>query len=163
MADTERKHPELINKVVIENEMKGLIPNCKKREWVGVFKTDSRRRQLRIGEVRIKQVQKFKYHGRVKADDGKCDIKIRSCIGIAINAFPNLSKVYIKRKITLDKNAWLLSNICFPIVNPRQSFHRWSGYLRQLRSLSSRETKHKNNGLSKASFFPWDRFTFTIF
>lgn len=59
MADTERKLKELQKRV--KKSENGLNINCKKPEYMVVSKRNTPIWKLQIGDIKIKQVQSFKY------------------------------------------------------------------------------------------------------
>lgn len=108
MAGTEGKLQEL-DKVVKESKKKGLTMSISKRV--------SLRQELQIGDIKIKQVQKFNYQGSVITEDGKYDTEIEKCIGMAKNAFQKLNKMLSNRNFIRNSNnsTKLLCNINLPI------------------------------------------------
>ena len=77
IADSEEKLKELLDKVVEESKNKGLSINCKKTECMVVSRKDSLKCELKICDIKIKQVKKFNYLGSMLTEDGKCDTEIQ--------------------------------------------------------------------------------------
>lgn len=78
---------------------------------MSISKNDSQWCGLHIGILKS-QVEKFKYLDSVAIDNRKCDMKIQNHIGIAKDAFQNLSKVLRHRKISSEKRRDLKQQRC---------------------------------------------------
>lgn len=65
MAGSERKWKVLLDKVVKENNTKELTIKCMKVECIVVSKRKRPSYDLFSGDIKIKQVQKFNYLGRI--------------------------------------------------------------------------------------------------
>ena len=63
IAKSEKKLPDMWDKVVEESKKKGLTIKCKKTECMVVSKRESPACALKIGDNTIKQVQKLNYLG----------------------------------------------------------------------------------------------------
>ena len=113
VAGSERKLQQMLDKVVEEGNKMGMAINCKKTECLVVSKRKSPRCELRIGEVLIKQVDKFSYLGSIITEDGKCDIEIKRRIGMAKDTFNKLEKVLKSRKMLMSTKKRVLE--CYVI------------------------------------------------
>ncbi|XP_069972232.1 uncharacterized protein [Penaeus vannamei] len=85
--------------VVDASRKKGLTINCKKTECMVVSKRTSPPCELKIGQEKIKKVQKFNYLGSMVSEDGRCDTEIRKRIGIAKDTFQKLGTVFKDRRL----------------------------------------------------------------
>lgn len=65
VADTGRKLQEVLDKIVKENEKRGLIINSQTKECMDVSKGNSPRSELRTGDTKTKQVRTFNYPGKM--------------------------------------------------------------------------------------------------
>ncbi len=93
MAESGGELQELLDTVAEESRKKGLSINCKKTECMVVSKRRNPRRRLHIGDVEIKQVEKFNYLGSMLTEDGKCDTEVRRRIGLAKEAYQKLDEI----------------------------------------------------------------------
>lgn len=67
----ERKLKWLLDKIVNEGKKERQSINYKKAKCIIINKRESSRCEQHLGDVKIKQVQKYNYLGRVQTDDGK--------------------------------------------------------------------------------------------
>ena len=124
IADTEEKLKKLLDKAVKGSKGKGLTIHCKKAECMVVSRKDSPKCDLKIGDIKIKQVKKFSYLGSMLTKDGKCDTEIQRRIGIAKDAFQKLSKVLTNRKMTIKTRKRVLD--CYVITNLLYASECWT-------------------------------------
>ena len=124
IANSEEKLKELLEKVVEESKNKGLSINCKKTECMVVSRKDSLKCELKIGDIKIKQVKKFSYLGSMLTEDGKCDTEIQRRIGIAKDAFQKLSRVLTNRKMTIKTKKRVLD--CYVTTNLLYASECWT-------------------------------------
>lgn len=74
-------------------------------DYMVVIKRDSPNCKLHIGDVKIKQLQKFCYLGNVITDDRKCNTEIQGHIGIVKVTFQKVSKSKCIKIRNKDKSA----------------------------------------------------------
>lgn len=97
-----------------KEKTKSLTVNCKKREYMDKRKIP--RRQLQMGDVNVKQMQKCKYLGSILT--GKCNTEIQTHIGTGDRCIPKAKKGADKRKDFVrnkEKNIGLLRDIHYLI------------------------------------------------
>jgi hypothetical protein len=106
----------MLDKVVEEGNKMGMAINCKKTECLVVSKRKSPRCELRIGEVIIKQVDKFSYLGSLITEDGEWDVEIKRRIGMAKNTFYKLEKVLRNRKMLMSTKKRVLDSYVMSVL-----------------------------------------------
>lgn len=87
MAGRERNHQRILEKLLKEISRKVLTTKCKLDECTAVNTRYNSICDDQIGEVKIRQVQKFSHTGNVLIDSGKYETETRRWIGIAENSF----------------------------------------------------------------------------
>ena len=115
IAESEGKLQEILDKVVESSERKGLSINCKKTECISKQKT-AKQCKILIGDIPIKQIQKFNYLGSMLTADGKCDLEIRRRIGMAKDAFQKLGSIMKNIKISVATKIRMLNCYVFSIL-----------------------------------------------
>lgn len=60
--------------------------------------------EVRIGDLKIKQIHKFKYLGSVLTKNGKCDIKIQTRILNSKEYISNTKQIIEKRRNSVKRN-----------------------------------------------------------
>jgi len=117
IAESEEKLQEILDKVVEASEKKGLTINCRKTECMVISKQKvAKQCKIRIGDILIKQVQKFNYLGSMITEDGKYDQEIRRRIGMAKAAFEKLGKIMKNNKISMSTKIRMLNCYVFSIL-----------------------------------------------
>lgn len=71
LAETERELQDFLHRAVKEGQKKGLMINCKKTKSIVISKRKNPSVSLRIEDVKIEMVQKFKYQGIVLSEESK--------------------------------------------------------------------------------------------
>ena len=71
---------------------------------------------IRIGNQTIKQVTRFKYLESMLTSDGKSDTEIKNRMGMAKEAFQNMSKILKNQNITMDTRKRILACYIYPIL-----------------------------------------------
>ena len=95
IADSEEKLQELLNKLAIESERKGLKINIKKTFCMVIAKSKvTPTCRIKLNGNEIKQVMQFKYLGSMITSDGKCEKDITSRIGMAKQHSGNSNRTY---------------------------------------------------------------------
>jgi len=129
LAESQEKLQDLLDKVVDASRKKGLTINCKKTECMVVSKRTSPPCELKIGQEKIKKVQKFNYLGSMVSEDGRCDTEIRKRIGIAKDTFQKLGTVFKDRRLGIKQKLeyWTVTSIRFyyMAVNAGQYQRKW--------------------------------------
>ena len=82
-----------------------------------VNKRESPQCQVKVGEIDIEQVTKFNYLGSFRTEDGKSDIEIRRCIGIAKNTLMKLGKILRNSKISMHTKKKVLNCYVEPVLS----------------------------------------------
>ena len=90
----------------------------------GVSRKNSPKCDLKIGDIKIKQVKMLSFLGNMLTEDGKCDTEIQRRIGIAKDAFQKLSKVLTNRKMTIKTRKRVLD--CYVITNLLYASECWT-------------------------------------
>src|SRR6516225_7306849 len=65
----------------------GMRINVKKTKAMVISKIEGKKVEIKIGQHKVEQVQKFKYLGALVTEDGKCEEEIKCRIAIAKQAF----------------------------------------------------------------------------
>ena len=107
IAKSGKEVQDLLDKVDEEGKKKGLTINCKKTEYIVLGKRESPACALKIGNNTIKQVQKFNYLGRSLAQNGKCNEEIKKRIGMAKDAFSEVSENCEKQQVIIRHKKWI--------------------------------------------------------
>ena len=91
-----------------------------------VSRKDSPNCDLKFGDIKIKQVKKFRYLRSMLTKDGKCDTKIQRRIGIAKDAFQKLSKVLTNRKMKIKTRKRVLDSYVGQLCNLLYASECWT-------------------------------------
>ena len=102
-----------------------------------VSRKDSLKFELKIGDIKIKQVKKFSYLGTMLTEDGKCGTEIQRCIGIAKDAFQKLRKVLTNRKMSIKTGKRMLD--CYVMTNLLYASECWTITARMRSKLEAAE------------------------
>ena len=81
-----------------------------------VSRKDSLKCELKIGDIKIKQVKKFSYLGSMLTEDGKCDTEIQRRIGLySERCFPKIKTkkrvldCYVTTNLLYASECWTIS------------------------------------------------------
>ena len=92
----------IFNRVKEESERKGLNINIRKTKTMVLSKNSPAPRfQLRCGEQRVEQVERFEYLGSIITEDVRCKEEINRRIMIAKAAFINMKNILTNRKLSI--------------------------------------------------------------
>ena len=102
IADLEGKMQNILAKVTVESENKGLQLNPKKTECMVISKQSDIPvcSILRKGE-KIKQVDTFKYLGLTITPDVRCDTEIKKRIALSQDTFTKMKSIFTNRNIKI--------------------------------------------------------------
>jgi len=76
--------------------------NAKKTKLIVISKNEVTPPEVCINNVKIEQVDKFKYLGSIKTDDGKCTVDIRARIGRAKKVCLELNNIWKDKDVRKD-------------------------------------------------------------
>ena len=94
LAESVEDLQNLLDVAVRENELKGLLINCKKTECMVVSKKrDIPRCSLKVKDQRINQVSAFNYLGSTVTVDARCMNEMKKRIVLARSAFSKLNNI----------------------------------------------------------------------
>jgi hypothetical protein len=91
--------------------------NAKKTKLMVISKNETTPPEVCINNVKIEQVDKFKYLGSIKTDDGNCTIDIRARIGRAKKVCLELNNIWKDKDVRKDVKVKLLKALVWPIVS----------------------------------------------
>ena len=94
LAESVEDLQKLLDVVVRESELKGLLINCKKTVCMVVSKKrDIPRCSLKVKDQIINQVSAFNYLGSTITEDARCIKEIKKRIALAKSAFSKLNNI----------------------------------------------------------------------
>ena len=108
---------KLLDVVVSESELKGLLINCKKTECMVVSKKrDIQRCSLKVKDQIIKQVSAFNYLGSKITEDARCMKDIKRRIVLAKSAFSKLNNILRNTSLSLRTRMQVLNCYVYPVL-----------------------------------------------
>ena len=80
--------------------------------------------QLLIGEIGVKQVEKYSYLGSLITSDGECDSEIKKRIGLSKSIFEKMKKILRNRQLSIKKRLRVLHCYIFSTLTYDNEYHR---------------------------------------
>ena len=87
VADSEKGLQEIMDKLVEVGRKYDMEINVKKTKTMRMSKRDGSVVNIVIEGKNVEQVKKFRYFGAMITEDGRCDVEIKTRIGMAKDAF----------------------------------------------------------------------------
>ena len=107
----------IFNRVKEESERKGLNINIGKTKTMALPKNSPAPRfQLRCGELRVEQVERFEYLGSIITEDVRCNEEINRRIMIAKAAFINMKSILTNKKLSIKTRKYLVKTYVWPTL-----------------------------------------------
>ena len=108
---------KLLDVVVRESELKGLLINCKKTECMVVSKKrDIPRCSLKVKDQIINQVSAFNYLGSTITEDARCMKEIKKRIVLAKSAFSKLNNILRNTSLSMRTRMQVLNYYVYPVL-----------------------------------------------
>jgi len=116
IAYSRKKLQEMLDVVVKCSDKKGLSVKLKKIEYMIITNIPIIPAcEIKIGNQRIKHVDKFRFLDTIIQTDGKCETEIKARIGMAKEAFNEMKRVFRSHSISLKTKKQLLRTYMYPI------------------------------------------------
>jgi hypothetical protein len=132
ITDKRKKLQKMISRLNETCKDYGMEINVKKTKVMVLGSTDEqgkKQRAVRLGEVTLEQVTRFKYLGSWIIDDAKSEVDIRSKIGMAKAAFWQ-NKELMRRNIRFSTKIKILNCYVFSILNYGCECWTWNKAMR---------------------------------
>ena len=117
IATTEEGLQQLLDEINSNGESKGLSINHKKTKYMVISKSETPpTRTLKLGDIKIEQVDNFNYLGSVVTSNGRCKNEIRRRISLAKEAFKKMKPILWDRKLSMPIKNRVLQTFVWPVI-----------------------------------------------
>ena len=117
IAATEEGLQQLLDEVNSNGESKGLSINHKRTKCMVISKSETPPTcTLKLGDIKIEQVDNFNYLGSVVNSNGRCKKEIRRRISLAKEAFKKMKPILCDRKLSMPIKNRVLQTFVWPVI-----------------------------------------------
>ena len=114
LANSLDEMSEILNRVKLESEAKGLKLNVTKTKYMIVG--DASNSSLSVDGQEVEKISDFNFLGAVITNEGGCSIEIRRRTAMARSEMIKLSNIWKDRGITKNTKTRLVQALIFPIA-----------------------------------------------